>query len=255
MKNIIEISSKYHYLNEIKEYKLNGKDINESFVLPSGIFNKSMPNVGGTTLALEDNNKTIITCPRRQLLINKHAQYKNSLLVMDAIDKVAIHTYLDNTKLPKILVCYDSFYKVIDCINDIDNWHIVVDEFQIILSDASFKSTTEMCLLNNLAKCNYVTYMSATPMLDEFINKIDVLKDIPYYVCKWADTYKVKVFRKKSNNPIIAAVNIVNKYKDASINGNYPYINIDGKKYESKEAVIYLNSVKNIISIIKYTGL
>ena len=44
--------------------------------------------------------------------------------------------------------------------------------------------------------------MSATPLLNKYISQMDILKDMPYYECKFTDTYKVNVFRRKVNKPI-----------------------------------------------------
>lgn len=183
MKNIIEFGEGITYLNEVTEYKLNGILVKDKFSLPNGIFNKVLTGCGGTTIALEDNRKTIICSPRITLLKNKHEQYPNTMLVIGGINKSEIANYINSTDIPKILVTYDSLYKILDIIIDMDNWHIVVDEFQCILTDSSLKSVTEMNFLHGLTGIKNITFMSATPLLNKYISQMDILKDMPYYEC------------------------------------------------------------------------
>lgn len=99
------------------------------------------------------------------------------------INKSEIANYINSTDIPKILVTYDSLYKILDIIIDMDNWHIVVDEFQCILTDSSLKSVTEMNFLHGLTGIKNITFMSATPLLNKYISQMDILKDMPYYEC------------------------------------------------------------------------
>lgn len=74
--------------------------------------------------------------------------------------------------------------------------------------DSSFKADTEIKLLENLKQLPYVTFLSATPILDKYLNQIDFFDDIAYYKLEWVDKYKVQVHGKKTNNPIGVAQNI-----------------------------------------------
>lgn len=70
MKKItIKVPSGTKYLSDFKN------EAGQRFKLPNGILNKELTGCGGTTLALEDENKTIICSPRRKLIENKAAQY------------------------------------------------------------------------------------------------------------------------------------------------------------------------------------
>ena len=97
----------------------------------------------------------------------------------------------------------------------------------------------------------YVTYLSATPILDRYLEQIDFFSNMNYYHLVWGNKEVVKVYRERTNNPISAAIEIVRAYQK----GNFPSVFLDGKTYYSKECVIYLNSVSNIINIIKQTEL
>lgn len=247
-KQVIHIPSGNRYLSNLKDE--NGNKID--FQLPDGILNKQLTGCGGTTLALESEEKTIICSPRKKLLENKHLQYPNTLLVKGGIFGNEIKEYLATTDIPKILVTYDSFYKLVSCIEDIDNWKIVIDEFQCLLTDSTFKSDTEIKLLKDLKRFKHITYMSATPILDKYLEELHFFDDVPYYSLEWEDIELVSVYREKTANPIGAAIDIVRHYQT----GNYPFMrNLDGTITYSKEAVIFLNSVTNIVNIIKKTEL
>lgn len=90
----------------------------------------------------------------------------------------------------------------------------------------------------------YVTYLSATPILDRYLEQIDFFSNMNYYHLVWGNKEVVKVYRERTNNPISAAIEIVRAYQK----GNFPSVFLDGKTYYSKECVIYLNSVSNIIN-------
>lgn len=239
-KTTIEVPKGIEYLSQL-----------EDFELPNGILNKGVPNCGATTLALEDSHRTIICSPRNNLLINKHEQYPGTLLVIDRFSEDAIREYIVKTDCPKILVSYDSLPKVARCISDPSEWRVVADEFQYLLSDGTFKSEVEMRLLAQLQSFDYVTYLSATPILDTYLEQIDEFKGIPYYEMRWQEVEKVKVIRLRAKRPIDSAIEIINSYK----RGVFPRIDDNGEVRLSKECVIFLNSVNNIVKLIEHAEL
>lgn len=246
-KTIIHIPSGIKYLSDFKIKNENGDMVN--FELPNGIFNKYLAGCGGTTLALEDSHKTIICSPRVELLKNKHAQYpEQTLLVIGGTTKGRIVEYLQTHETPKILVTYDSLYKLEEYVEDKSDWRVIVDEFQCILSDSAIKSETEMRFIKYVRNYPYVTFLSATPILDQFLEEIDELRDLDYYELDWEDKEIIFVDRQKHASPLNAALEIVNNFK----NGNYPFrLDENGEKIYSYECVIFLNSVRSIFSIIK----
>ena len=162
----------------------------------------------------------------------------------------------------KILVTYDSFRHVKEALgNNINNFYIVVDEFQSIFVDAKFKSSTEIEFLQHLQGLQKLTFVSATPMIDKYLDMLDEFKDLPYYEFDWETEDPTRVLKPKltihscsrSINP--AANKIIQEY----LSGNFEstIIDVDGEKKEviSKEAVLYVNSVRNICDIIKNNGL
>ena len=250
----ISFTGNERYLSNVTRYTINDKEINRQFELPNGIFNKVVPNCGGTTLALNSRYKYVIASPRKELLYNKHKQNKDTtFLVVGGVTIDAIKEYLSKTETtPKILVTYDSIYKVVAAIGkDIANWRLLVDEFQALLTDAIFRNDAVRNLVTDASKFDYVTYMSATPINDEFLKYIPELKQLDYYVINWSNTKKISVNATQTNKPINVACEIVNQYKQ----GYFPNMTINGKTIESKECVMYFNSVNNIVRIIQYCNL
>lgn len=247
-KEMIKIPANIKYLTEREKFI---EEFGKPFELPNGILNKEIPGCGATTVALTDEHKTIICSPRNELLKNKHEQYPDTLLVIGGVDTKEIETYLQTAELPKILVSYDSVYKLIGCIKYKSDWRVVVDEFQCLLADSSFKSEIELHFLDNSRSFPYVTFLSATPILDKYLEQIDHFKDMNYYQLDWEEKDIVRVYRERTKNPINAALEIVRYYQ----NSNYPSVYVNGERIYSKECVIFLNSVNNIVNIIKQTEL
>lgn len=240
MVKTIKIPANVNYLNEWV-----------GFELPKGIVNKGITGCGATTLAIEDAHKTIICSPRINLIKNKSRQHKGTLAVYGDVRNVEIEDYLRNSPKAKLLATYDSIPRLSNIIKDKSDWRVVVDEYQYILIDSGFKSETEMLLLEELKKFPYVTYLSATPIADKYMLQMDWFKDMPYTILEWNNVEKRFVNRVQSKNPINNAVEIVRNYQ----RGIYASTLVNGERVESKECVIFLNSVTNIVNIIKQTGL
>lgn len=163
----------------------------------------------------------------------------------------------------KILVTYDSFRLVKEILcgdgfGDLfSTFQIVVDEFQSIFTDSKFKPDVEMRFLEELDGIEKVCYVSATPMIEEYLAFLDHFKGLDYYVLDWKALDPIRVVKpiihvKASKSINVEARDIINRYLSGKYetttrpdsNGNYVQI-------ESKEAVFFVNSVKNIIQIIR----
>jgi hypothetical protein len=183
-----------------------------------------------------------------------------------------ISTYIKacrfNNRPVKILVTYDSFRIVKDIIrhqDSLENFQIVVDEFQSIFTDSKFKSDTEMQFVYNLQGIQRVCYVSATPMIEKYLDMLDDFKNLPYYELDWeakdpGRVSKPKIITRNLKSVYMEAGPIIKDYLDGKF--EYRYVRDpesdnekDVKKIESKEAVFYVNSVNNITSIIKRAGL
>ena len=179
-----------------------------------------------------------------------------------------ISTYIKvcrlNNKPVKILVTYDSFRIVKDILlhqGELSKYRVVVDEFQSIFTDSKFKSDTELQFVSNLQGINKVCYVSATPMIDKYLEMLEEFKDLPYYELDWETLDPGRI-----NKPKLTVKGLVSVFTEAGpiiksyLDGNFDHRYVqkeDGsvEKVESKEAVFYVNSVNNITSIIKRSKL
>lgn len=180
-------------------------------------------------------------------------------------DKVRDHVRLCLAKKlpPKFLVTYDSFRRVREALGEtgIQLYDIVVDEFQSIFCDSRFKSDTENTFLQNIKDLKKVCYLSATPMVDKYLDMLDEFKDLKYFELDWGSEDPSRIVQpylktKQCKSIISEALRIVESYKS----GNFEKLarrREDGSIEEiySTEAVIYINSVKNICDIIRKCGL
>lgn len=216
------------------------------FELPKGILNKGVTGCGATSVAIEDEHKTIICSPRINLIKNKVGQHKGLLGVYGEVKNDEIKAYLDKTETPKIMVTYDSMPRLAKLIDDKSDWRVVIDEYQYLLIDSGFRSDKAIALLDVVNEFDYVTYLSATPIADKYIQGMEQFKDVPYTELIWGDKVeRIYVEREVSAKPIDNAIKIVRNYQ----NGNFPK---EGDAV-SKECVIFLNSVTNIANIIHQT--
>ena len=182
--------------------------------------------------------------------------------IYNEISDYTYKRYLED-KPAKILVTYDSYRIVKDILEKLGifgKFVTVVDEFQSILHDARFKSNTELGFLLHLQQSPTAYFVSATPMMEKYLDMLDEFKDLPYFDLDWeaADSSRItrpslKVLTMKSVGT--KAEEIIQKY----LTGDFEEITVmrDGipTKVVSDEAVFYVNSVNHIISIIKKNNL
>ena len=252
------------YISEWKDYDL-----------PRGhvIVDKGVTGCGYTEYTLTNNLPTVLCSPRKLLLENKSEQHQNDLNILylkneikDINDiatlrnKIRNHIFLcDEENLPiKFLVTYDSSHYIIDILKELNllsDFYFIIDEFQSIFLDAFFKSSVEFDFVEYLQDCPNVLYLSATPMLDKYLEKVDTFKNLPFYEIDWSETNCVEniiIQRKFSTALTTDCIKIIKQY----LEGKFPSTVIkDNKIIISTEAVFYFNSISDIIRIINKTNL
>ena len=163
----------------------------------------------------------------------------------------------------KIMVTYDSFHMVRDILrsmNILDSFTVVVDEFQTIFQDARFKASMENKFMSSLKSLDKVYFVSATPMLDKYLDMLPEFKDMRYFRFDWQKEDPGRIIkpdlkiRSLSGTSSISVIkDIVGRYKSghfvSSVNP------ITGASVHSREAVFYLNSVNKILRAIQKCGL
>ena len=216
----------------------------------------------------KDLSKEIKDHPK--LLINSATNILNQITYSDKnketfqrlyseIEEYKINCFLQNKPM-KILVTYDSYHIVVDILiklNVSQLFYTVIDEFQSILHDSRFKSDTELNFLSVLQQHSpSAVFVSATPMMDDYLEMLSDFKDLPYFELDWYTSDNTRVTKPKIDVYLMKSIGekareIIQTYLD----GNFKKIVVmrEGRPVEiiSDEAVLYVNSVNHIISIIK----
>jgi len=281
-KTVIPVPDGIRYLSQWTDFEKK---------IPKGqhiILNKAHTGVGATQYYLNNSQWIILCSPRVSLIECKRNKHPDVWIYSDISDSVAsdtdgkvsgrkkkatyediqkynnevvqyIHRCVKEGKPPKLMTTYDSLGHVIDALNSIsptfhNTWTVVIDEFQVIFGDASFKSLTEMQLLANTAKFSSVIYLSATPFLEEYMEQMKEFKDLPYIELKWPSDMEEKaivtnITLKKGNSRLKECCKIIALMKDGKT------VRYGVKEIDTTEAVFYVNSVKDIRGIIKKSNL
>ena len=260
-KKVQKVPNGIQYISEWKDYEIPRGD---HFIVDKGV-----TGCGYTEFCLTNSDNIILCSPRKLLLENKRDQHINDPNILYLENDIKGFNEVTDFEtrivehiqkclfyhLPvKIMVTYDSLHYVSDflCkINDVGNYIFVVDEFQSIFLDSFFKSDVELDFVECLQSCPNVIYLSATPMLDKYLDRIDQFKDLLFYKLDWTGTgyvETIKIKRKRVASLGSECSKIIEKY----LNDDYPIaLDNTGKPRESKEAVFYFNSVSDIIRVIK----
>ena len=162
-------------------------------------------------------------------------------------------------KPAKILVTYDSYRIVKDILESLgifQSFYTIIDEFQTILHDSKFKSNTELDFLYHLHQSHSALFVSATPMLEEYLNMLDEFDGLPYINMDWASQDPTRVLKPSLKVLTMKSVGtklpeIIDSYKSGNFERAIRMVNGYSTRVISDEAVFYVNSVNHITSIIK----
>ena len=260
------------------------------------ILNKVLTGCGYTEYCIKNDQPLVLISPRIFLIENKEDQHPGEVFrVKNEVEKttnyetdvkddrfliekelfseetklerietlkrhIREYTYAcsANGKTPKILVTYDSFRHVKDALGKvIDMYQIVVDEFQSIFIDARFKSDTEIDLLHQLQGLQKVCFVSATPMLDRYLDMLPEFCDLPYYELDWKSEEPERIINPKLEIKFTTrslneeAGRVIHSYQE----GKFETRLGKSEVIESKEAVLFFNSVAGICQAIRSNNL
>ena len=207
----------------------------------------------------EDDDKELNLSNEDRLKLQKEKEDRNSIIFKRLCFEIREYLLkrMHENKPLKILVTYDS-YRIVKRILDMYSikFYTIIDEFQSILHDARFKSDTEMQFLDNLINSETSIFVSATPMLEDYMQQLDEFKDLPYYILDWEKLNPSRVIKpdlivKTMKTVKTKAEEIIKTYLDGKFES--VVVQRDGKPVTlvSNEAVLYVNSVKHINGIIK----
>ncbi len=217
-----------------------------------------------------DKDLTKITRGSVQKELTEEEKKERDKIIKESIAKLNMNldNYLHdcefNKRVPKIIVTYDSFRILKEYLvykNIIQEFHIVIDEFQSIFTDSRFKSDTELTFVNQLQDISKVCFVSATPMIDKYLKELDEFKDLPYFELDWESEQLGRVVKPDLKVRFVPSIvskakEIISEYKSGNFE-KFTYRDENGNiiTVESREAVFFVNSVKNICDIIKGSNL
>ena len=206
------------------------------------------------TLSLSDNNTKL-----GNIILDNSEIYKR---LYGEIEEYCMSRSING--LPcKILVTYDSYRIVKDILEKLgwfDRFYTIVDEFQSILHDARFKSDTELKFLEYLRQSLTAYFVSATPMMDEYLEMLDEFRDLPYYELDWYTEDPGRIIKPDLDVFVMRTVGekvseIIQKYLSGDFEEIVVMRNGSPIRIVSDEAVFYVNSVNHVTSIIKKNNL
>lgn len=237
-----------------KEYASEAMD-----VVPSGYIDKSVCGCGLSSLALEKGGNTIIAVPSKELIRNKVSQYPNKrspnqLLGVYGETKISdINLYVDSVDVIKIMVTYDSLWKVKHLL---DTSHLIIDESNKLLSSSGLKSRSKTSsesvdVVTQVFDIAYkykdtVSFISATPTPLEFMPKW--VSEIEQVKMEWSNTVKATPILYERAYPYKALTNEIllpmKKLGSIEVNGR-----------DIKKVIVFVNSLTTIIKSIKESGI
>lgn len=275
-KGIISIPPGIEYINAWRE---NSGQYSIDQYVSSGrvIINKMVTGCGFTTYCLYNDHNVILVAPRLRLIqdkleqanknsqecyyFNREKDNKGNQLksIYDLQNEFQDYLMSRNfyRKPLKILVTYDSFCKLADMLeNDFgfnisNDFCIAIDESHSLIKDVKLKEFYNKGVLSQfiarLFNYDNLLFISATPIV-QYIGCIPEFQNnsVDYYELAWNNVAQVYQKPYRCNNALDAFNQIYRYYSkygyfDARYNMNA----------YSTEAVIFLNSVKDIGSILK----
>jgi hypothetical protein len=234
--------------------------------LPNGkiIVNKIICGCGMTDYYLTNNIPVILASPRRELILSKtknprtsHAYYfdRSSGSVQDSLK--ALDCYMSNVKyrcVPKIMTTYDSLHHVIDYLERcgiLQMFTIVGDEMTCLFTDAKMKGAKSMDILKLIDHLpNRCVFITATPLKEVYLDNMPVFKNMTYVSLEWDPQRmsNVVINKQKMVSTVNAIGDIIDQYRHL---GYFQTIDKGGQTIYSREAVFFVNSVHDIINVIK----
>jgi len=240
--------------------------------IPSGyIINKGATGCGGTTMELKSNRDSIIVMPFINVIKNKEGQIvlttdregtKLSIEEQEEflnegeelyskidgfygdIEILSVYGYRsvksinkflksDSGSYKKILVTYDSFYKLLEFINPKD-WFVLVDEWHLTFNSYHFRRKGLNSLFESLRDCPNVAYLTATPIEKQY--RFGDIRELPEINITWDAIITTKINTVSCRSYIAETVKLVNEFSKVGVVPN---------------AHIFINSVSDILTIIK----
>ncbi|MDX8341646.1 hypothetical protein SLH46_20780 [Draconibacterium sp. IB214405] len=246
------VPERYRYFYEDSERNV------EAFIHefePNTLNVKGMTGCGATTMLLENYQPMILSCPTNELCdcksnSDRHAGkvlwYKKGVTDEDILE------YLEHIDVPKLIVVYDSTPYLIQALKRVEEeevgqkYVLAIDEAHMMMTALSYRDKAIKNLTALLPEFENVQFITATPVPEEF--SPEVFKNYNYVEYEWAGAIRLNVITSEQYNPIKAVVNCIESFR---IDGKIMVQSENNEEIAAEELVIFLNSVKEIATIIK----
>jgi len=223
----IKASPEARYLSEIMDK-----------IFINCLLDKGKTGCGGTDLALTNDIDTIIVMPYVSLIKNKQAQALIEAQTKDLKKKpikpfMAVYgfnpednsdlkpatneeiiEYYKNTKKGdrKFCVTMDSYRRLVELLTSVgidvfNEFFSLIDEWHVCFNSYIFRNRAVADVLKLSRQFNEVTYMTATPVEEEFI--LEEIKDLPIQKIEWENTTSVNLISVPTNYPVKAACDYI----------------------------------------------
>lgn len=227
MNNIVIKAHGKQYLSEVDE--LNND-------LPHNcMFNKRGTGCGGTTVALENDQKYVIAVPTTNLIKSKVSIYRgrgvNILGIYSGGDS---EINLMGFTGDKIMVTYDSLHKLSQYL-DLSEWRLLVDESHKTVDAGEYRGEAIDTVMSMFKQFKSYCFMTATPVGDDAL-AVTELADVDRVSIDWGKQIPVNItFTEYDSKLADAAAVTLMKHHDGEKEGN-PYVFINS-----------IESIKNIV--------
>lgn len=237
-KRIAENIIKYD-ITEIEENK--GANYMDEFMIDfpkNTLLDKGKTGVGATSMALRHKDKYVIAVPFKDLATNKKEwcdEEKIDVLTINGdTTSEEIQSYTGN----KIIVVYDSLYKVSQHLPNFESFRIMIDEAHILLLSGTFRKRAIYTVFEEYKKYKDFVFLTAT--IPSRMYDMYEFKNINKAIIKW-----------KNNPQPTFLSHIIDPYGIESLRDVLYTICIEHLKGTRKtNAYIFINSVRAIRSLI-----
>jgi hypothetical protein len=137
--------------------------------------------------------------------------------------------------------------------NMLDQFTIVVDEWTCIFTDVRMKGSTVINFLHTLKSLpNRIVNISATPLNMVYLDLMEEFSGMEYVTLEWDPSMKedIDVVPRKMRSTVSAIDQIIQDYRQRGF-----FNTLDGESIYSTEAVFFLNSVRDICTVIDHNKL
>ena len=182
------------WIEEIPEI---GQHLPENCILDKGI-----TGCGATSLAITNDRSTLIAAPTVNLIKNKMQEHPDLLGVYGGVTNQEIADYLKAHDRWKIMATYDAIPRIADVAGAeiYSKAFLLVDEYHRLLFDYSFRHSAIAGLLEQAPRFASKTYLSATPIEQEFL--LDELQSMPQTKIIWPNAEPIQARLWEATSPL-----------------------------------------------------